>query len=232
MIGELLLGVPQMIIGYKQMKQLDKIARPEFSVSPELQKSYNRAESMAQYGLSPQEKAVMEAQAASNRSSQLRTGFARTGGSMAGALGVISGASMNDFTLGMGRMDAQMRRQNIQYADQVAKGVDQVRMMQQRLAIERDQSRRDAAANLFNMGGQNIAQGISDAEGTVLELAGMGFFGTPGSKSKTAGGSSGGSGGGYGGGYGGGTSWAGKSNTGGFGNYSSLDYNSPIFKPL
>lgn len=176
MIGELLLGVPQMIIGYKQMKQLDKIARPDFSVSPELQKSYNRAESMAQYGLSPQEIAAMDAEAASNKTSQLRSGIARTGGSMAGALGVIAGMSMNDYSLGKGRMDAQMRRQNIQYADQVGRSIDQVRMMQQRLAIERDQDRRTAAANLFNMGGLNFAKGVSDAEGIAMQLYGMGAF--------------------------------------------------------
>jgi prophage tail gpP-like protein len=176
MIGELLLGVPQMVMGYRQMKKLDKIARPELSVSPELQKSYNRAESMTQYGLSPQESAAMDAEAQRNQVSQLRTGFARTGGSMAGALGVIAGSSMNDFSLNKGRMDAQMRRQNIQYADRLMGQVDNVRMMQQKLAIERDQDRRDAASNLFNMGGQNFMKGISDAEGAAMQLYAYGAF--------------------------------------------------------
>jgi len=228
MIGELLMGVPQMVMGYKQMKELSKIKRPELSVSPELQKSYNRAESMAQYGLSPQERASMEADAQRNQATQLRTGYARTGGSMAGALGVISGSSLNDFTLGLGKMDQQMRRQNIQYADRLMGQIDSVRMMQQKLAIERDQDRRNAASNLFNMGGQNIAQGFSDAEGLALQLYGMGTFDKGASK-----GMAGGSGGGYGnraGGYGSVPSWAGKSTTGGFGNISLIDYqNSSIF---
>ncbi len=215
-----------MIMGYNQMKKLDKVARPGLSVSSELQKSYNRAESMAQYGLSPQESAAMDADAQRNQASQLRTGMARTGGSMAGALGVIAGSSMNDYSLNKGRMDAQMRRQNIQYADRLMGQVDNVRMMQQKLAIERDQDRRDAASNLFNMGGQNIMQGISDAEGTALQLYGYGAFDkkTDAQTQKTSGGgSSGGSGGGFG---------FGKSKTGGFTNYSSLDYNSPIFQDL
>ena len=216
-----------MVMGYKQMKELNKIKRPELSVSPELQKSYNRAESMAQYGLSPQERASMEADAQRNQATQLRTGYARTGGSMAGALGVISGSSLNDFTLGLGKMDQQMRRQNIQYADRLMGQIDSVRMMQQKLAIERDQDRRNAASELFRTGAFNLAQAGSDIEGTALQLYGMGAFDKGASKGMA---------GGYGnrsGGYGSAPSWAGKSTTGGFGNISLIDYqNSSIFKPL
>jgi hypothetical protein len=228
MIGEILMGVPQMIMGYSQLKKLSKVDRPGLSVSPELQKSYNRAESMTQYGLSPQESAAMDAEAQRNQVSQLRTGFARTGGSMAGALGVIAGSSMNDFSLNKGRVDAQMKRQNIQYADRVMGQIDNVRMMQQKLAIDRDQASRDAASNLLNSGLSVIGQGISDTEGQIMQLARMGLLGGSGG-AKTTGASGGG--GGYGGGFGGGFG-AGKSSTGGFGNYSSLNYNSPIFQPL
>lgn len=227
MIGEILMGVPQMIMGYSQLKKLSKVDRPELSVSPELQKSYNRAESMTQYGLSPQESAAMDAEAQRNQVSQLRTGFARTGGSMAGALGVIAGSSMNDFSLNKGRMDAQMKRQNIQYADRVMGQIDNVRMMQQKLTIDRDQASRDAASNLLNSGLSVIGQGISDTEGQIMQLAGMGLLGgSEGKRGAKSKGASGG-GGGYGGGFG-----AGKSSTGGFGNYSLLNYNSPIFQPL
>ena len=146
---------------------------------------------------------------------------------MAGALGVISGSSLNDFTLGLGKMDQQMRRQNIQYADRLMGQIDSVRMMQQKLAIERDQDRRDAASGLFRSGMDNIAQGFSDAEGMALQLYGMGAFDKGASKGM-AGGS-----GNRTGGYGNAPSWAGKSTTGGFGNISLIDYqNSSIFNSL
>ena len=146
---------------------------------------------------------------------------------MAGALGVIAGSSMNDFSLNKGRMDAQMKRQNIQYADRVMGQIDNVRMMQQKLTIDRDQASRDAASNLLNSGLSVIGQGISDTEGQIMQLAGMGLLGgSEGKRGAKSKGASGG-GGGYGGGFG-----AGKSSTGGFGNYSLLNYNSPIFQPL
>jgi hypothetical protein len=172
MIGEMILGIPQMVMGFQQMKQLKNVPRPNFSVSPELQKSYNRAETMAMQGLTAAERAAMETQQAGQIASQVRAGFARTGGNMAGALGVISGMGQSQFTLGLGKMDADVRRSNIRYADSIMRDINQVRMMQQRLDIERDQSRRDSAAALLNMGMQNIAQGISSAEDNVMYLAG------------------------------------------------------------
>lgn len=168
-----MLGVPQMIMGYKQMKQLKDVPRPDFSVSPELMASYNRAETMAQQGLTPAERAFMTTQQAGGQANQLRVGMARTGGSMAGALGVISGLGQSQFTLGLGRMDADLRRQNIRYADSLMREVNQVRMMQQRLNIERDQARRDAAAGLLYAGVSNTQQGLDEGFGSAMYLAGL-----------------------------------------------------------
>ena len=140
MITELLMGVPQAVIGFRQMRQLSKVSMPEYSVSPELQSSYNRAEKMAMQGYTPAERASMFQSQAGSTAAQTRAGLARTGGSMASALQVIGG-------------------------------------MNQELRIRRDQEKRQAASNLFNMGLQNISSGLSDAEGMVGEIAGMALTG-------------------------------------------------------
>lgn len=177
MITELLMGVPQAVIGFRQMRQLSKVSMPEYSVSPELQSSYNRAEKMAMQGYTPAERASMFQSQAGSTAAQTRAGLARTGGSMASALQVIGGMNQNQFLLGFGSQDAQLRRQNIKYADTLMRDVDKVKMMNQELRIRRDQEKRQAASNLFNMGLQNISSGLSDAEGMVGEIAGMALTG-------------------------------------------------------
>ena len=177
MISELLLGVPQAVIGFKQMKELSKVAMPEYGVSKELQASYNRAESMTNQGFTPAEKAAMLQSQAGSMASQTRAGLARTGGSMSSALQVISGLGQNQFNLGLGSQDAQLRRQNIRYADTLMRDIDRVRMMNQELKIKRDQAKRDSARELAYTGLSNVASGISDLEGVAMQVGGLALTG-------------------------------------------------------
>ena len=124
-----------MISGFKAMKDLNKVQRPMFSVTPELQKSYDRAESMSNKGFTGAESGAMFARQAGAQTQQMRTGLARTGGNMAGVLGALTMSNQNDFNLGFGKADAGLRRQNIQYADQMGARVSEVKMLNQRRAI-------------------------------------------------------------------------------------------------
>jgi hypothetical protein len=184
MITELLLGVPQAVIGFKQMKQLSKVPMPEYSVSPELQAAYNRADAMANQGFSPAERANMFQAQAGSMASQTRAGLARTGGSMSAALQVIGGMNQNQFLLGYGDADAKRRLDNAKFAYKAAQDVDKVRMMNQELRISRDQQKRLSASNLANMGIQNLASGMSDLEGMGMQMIG-GLSGLGGGSAKS-----------------------------------------------
>ena len=177
MISELLMGVPQAVIGFKQMKQLSKVPMPEYSVSQELQAAYNRADKRANQGYSPAERANMFQAQAGSMASQTRAGLARTGGSMSAALQVIGGMNQNQFLLGYGAGDAQQRLENEKFGYKAAQDIDRVRMMNQELRIRRDQEKRTSASNLFNMGLQNLSSGISDLEGIGMQLGGMAMTG-------------------------------------------------------
>jgi hypothetical protein len=96
---------------------------------------------------------------------------------MGGALSVIAGLSQNQFNLGFGAQNAQLRRENIRYADTMMSQYIKPQMMQQELNIMRDQAKRDRASNLMNQGLSNIASGISDAEGMATQIAGMALTG-------------------------------------------------------
>jgi hypothetical protein len=171
-IGSLLLAAPQMVLGFKQMKALSKVPRPNYEVSKELQASYDRAETMAQRGFTPEEEAAARATQSGAFAGQIRGGIARTGGSMAGALNVIAGSSQNDFNLGFASRSAGLRRQNIQYADQLMGKIDRVRMMRQELDIQRRQAQEDAAANLFNTGMANLEKGGNQMYDSAAKIVG------------------------------------------------------------
>jgi hypothetical protein len=158
-IGSLLLAAPQMVLGFKQMKELSKTPRPTYEVSKELQASYDRAETMAQRGFTPEEEAAARSAQSGAFAGQIRGGIARTGGSMGGALNVIAGASQNDFNFGLASKSAGLRRANIQYADQLMGKIDRVQMMRQELDIQRRQAAENAAADLFRTGMENFQEG-------------------------------------------------------------------------
>ena len=171
-IGSLLLAAPQMVLGFKQMKELSKTPRPTYTVSKELQSSYDRAERMAQRGFTPEEEAAARSAQAGAFAGQIRGGIARTGGSMAGALNVIAGASQNDFNLGFASRSAGLRRENIQYADQLMGKIDRVQMMRQELDIQRRQAAENAAANLFNKGAENLEYGMNKMYDDASKIVG------------------------------------------------------------
>ena len=177
MISELLLGVPQAVIGFKQMKQLSKVPMPEYSVSQELQAGYNRFDKMANQGYTPAERANMFQAQAGSMAAQQRAGLSRTGGSMSAALQVIGGMNQNQFLLGYGAQDAGLRRSNMERAYRSAQDIDRVRMMNQELRIRRDQEKRTSASNLLNTGLTMIGQAGAEAEGMAFQMAGMAMTG-------------------------------------------------------
>ena len=63
--------------------------------------------------------------------------------------------------MGFASRSAGLRRENIQYADQLMGKIDRVQMMRQELDIQRRQAAENAAANLFNKGAENLEYGMN-----------------------------------------------------------------------
>lgn len=99
---------------------LNKQKFQNFSVSPELQGAYQRAQAMSQFGFSPAEKASFRQNKAQDINTQAQRALDIGGGNMArtiSKLGQISNLqSENQFAA----QDAAIKRQNIKYADSLA----------------------------------------------------------------------------------------------------------------
>ena len=153
--AQALFGLYQTLKGRKELKKLDK-NRPEgFTITPELQKSYARAEQMAQDGYTPQEEAAFQANLQRQSNAAYNRSFAFGGNTMAGAiqagLNFQNTAALNQFAAN----DASLQRQNIRYADQRGDAITQQR---NRIA---GQELNDYAAQQ-QMWGQTMQSGINN----------------------------------------------------------------------
>lgn len=114
-------GIYQSVKASNALKNLGKM--PEYSISPELQNSYNRAERMATQGYTPQEAAAFSQRLARNNNTSFQRGITLGGGSLAKALNSAVLSNNIDAQLGFAANDASLRRSNIRYADSVGSEV-------------------------------------------------------------------------------------------------------------
>lgn len=123
---------------HKQLKELQKQAMPNYSVSPEMQNAFNRAEGMTGRGFTPAEEAAFKANLAQSSNTSYRQSLDQSGGNMSQAiLGGINSrniSALNQFAA----QDAGQRRANIAYADQLAGQLQN----QKNMATEQDIARR------------------------------------------------------------------------------------------
>ncbi len=105
---------------HKQLKELQKQAMPNYSISPEMQNAYGRAENMSRRGFTAAEEAAFKANLGQSSNTSYRQALDQSGGGMSQAiLGGINSrnvAALNQFA----GQDAALHRQNIQYSDQLA----------------------------------------------------------------------------------------------------------------
>lgn len=117
------LGGYQAYSANKALKQLSKQGIPQFNITPEQTTSYNRAGEMARTGFTGSERAAVNQGLARGSNAAYRRALDLGGGSTArgimGALGAQNLAGQNQ----LAGMDAGLKRRNIQYADQVGRGI-------------------------------------------------------------------------------------------------------------
>ena len=111
------IGAYEFFHAQEELKNLDKQPVPNYSVSGELQNSYRRAEGMANEGFTPQEKAAYQNQLNLSNSNAYSRATQEAGGSLSN---VISAGINSADVQGANKLsiaDAELRRQNMQYAD-------------------------------------------------------------------------------------------------------------------
>ncbi len=140
------------------------LARQKFnnySATPEMQSAFSRAQAMSQFGFSPQERAAYRQNKAQDINTQAQRALDIGGGNMArtiSKLGQISNLqSENQFAI----QDAQLKRQNIRYADSLASQLQGQKNMATGAGINQYNQAQQAYGNAYAQNQTNENQLIS-----------------------------------------------------------------------
>lgn len=132
-------ALPNLVFGSRQAKEskaalekLQKTPMPKFGITPEQQQnlgrayaSQNRAEQMAKSGFTPEQEAAFNQNLAGANATRLANAQRMAGGSLAQATNAAINATNINALLDYAAKDAALKRQNIQYADQTGRYVNQ-----------------------------------------------------------------------------------------------------------
>lgn len=156
-IGSLILGGIQAGLGAYNLHKLNKTPQPNFSITPELQKSYGRAEDRTGYGFSPEQRSDYFNGVAGRYNQGLRNASDLSGGQMASAFGRgLQASQLRDFS-NFAAQDAAQQQQNIRYADQMGGQMTNQRNMIAQQEIENRRAKEQAFGGALSSGLNNIA---------------------------------------------------------------------------
>lgn len=165
--ASLALGGYEAFKGAQGLKKLNKEKYPEYSISPELQNSYGRAEQMAGMGYTPQEAANFRQNVAQQQNTGFRQGVNAGGGNLAQALRTgLQAQNLGAFN-SFSASDAALHRSNIHYADQLGQQVSN----QRNLITGSQVQRRNMLEQAF---GGALRQGLSNMAGSLNLTQAMG----------------------------------------------------------
>lgn len=155
------------------LKALSKQGVPQFNITPEQIRSYNRAEEMANTGYTGAERSAIQQNLAGSSNLAYRRAMDIGGGQGARAIqGALNASNLNAYNQ-MGLNDAMLRRQNQRYADLVGRGItdqrnrETQRAYNYRMELERSlgAAKRQGVENIANafggLGAQAAYGGLS-----------------------------------------------------------------------
>lgn len=175
---QLILGAYQTYQSSKALKELGKQQYPEYQVSPELQGAYQRAQAMSNQGYSPEEQAQFQQQMARSQAGATRSALDVGGGNLARTISAGLQANqiggINQFAAG----GAQIKRQNIRNAQDLARAMQSQKNLATQSAIQRRQMLESAYGQAKQAGLSNIASSISGIGSMALESS-LGIPKTP-----------------------------------------------------
>lgn len=171
-IASAILGGVQLVGGIAAAASLGD--RPSYTEDPNFARSAGRAETMAQMGFTPQERAAFQGDLASAQATDYQRGMDVSGGNMAQALLGINTSRATSALNRFAGQDAALRRQNIQYADSFSRERQARRDAQTRLDTQYRMAEEQAIGSAIQSGLTGIAGAFNfnQAMGSYLDKIG------------------------------------------------------------
>jgi hypothetical protein len=168
-------GVIQASQAGKQLKNLSKTPIDEYSVSPELQNSYSRAEAMANQGFAPEEKAAFQQGVGRQQAGAFQNAVDQSGGNLSSAIGAALKSQNIGVQSDFAAQGSRLKSQHMQYADELAGRIQS----QKNLMTEAKRQRRTMLEQAY---GSAKKQGIENITGALTGAAQIAGFGGGGAK--------------------------------------------------
>lgn len=168
-------GIIQASQANKRLKELNQNPIDEYSISPELQNSYSRAEAMTNQGFSPEETASFNQGVARQQTGAFQTAVDMSGGNLSSAIGSVLKAQkigvQNDFAA----EGAKIRSNNIARADELSGRIQS----QKNLMVEAKRQRRTMLEQAYGAAKQQGIENFTDGLTGGITSAASGMSGVP-----------------------------------------------------
>ncbi len=149
-------GLYEYFKSQQQLNALNKIPYPNYTVSPELRQAYSQASAMSNQGFTPAERGGYINNMNQQNALSYKNALSAGGGNLSNAVsaGINSGNvnAFNQFAIN----DAQLHRQNMQYAGQLAGQVQNINDMQTQSQIQRRQMQEQQLQGAQTAGAQTF----------------------------------------------------------------------------
>ncbi len=157
-----LYGGYQTYAATKALQELEKQKKANYTVSPELQSAYNRAQEMSSRGFTPTETATFNNNLASQTNAAQYNAKTQMGNNLAGS--VYAGinaqnlAAQNKFSAD----DAGLRRENIKYADSIGQAIQQEKNLGTGVDVQNQLLLQQAYGGGLKAGSENLVGGLKE----------------------------------------------------------------------
>lgn len=190
MLGSAVLGLAQGAYGAYKLAELGQTPEENYSISPELTRSYNRARVRSGYGFSPEQRSAYMNGSAGRYAQAYNNALRLSGGNMSQALSrALQASQLRDFS-NYASQDAAMQQNNIRYEDQIGDRVSQQRNFMTGHNIATRRRKEEAYGGALKAGLNNVAGAANFFSMAGLPAGVNGAMSTPGGNTVMGGGQS------------------------------------------
>lgn len=165
-------GIIQTHKANKALKEINKTPYPEYGISPELRNAYARAEANTKYGFSPEEAAAFQQQLTRSQTGQFSA--AKDMGGSPQAINAVLQANQTGAINQFAGQGAEIKRQNIQTANQLAGQLQSQYNLIDQSKIQRRQILEEAYGSAKKQGQENTWGAVNDLTNIGTSMVGGG----------------------------------------------------------
>lgn len=158
----------------KALAELNSQPMPEFGISPELRNAYARAEGNAGFGFSGEEKAAFSQDLSRTQNTRLQAAKDVGGGQIAGVINAMDNSDSISAINQLAAQGARLKQEKIQYADQIAGRLQDIKRMNDEVRIQRRFQLENAYGNAMRQQQTNINNAIGGLGALGMQAAFMG----------------------------------------------------------